>query len=122
MDKTPVQMLADQLAEMTLRCIKAEQERDEQKERADRWYESWQKTDEDLRATRLKLTNALADQHELREKCHRFIAEHTSGEERAQYVVASVPRANQRQQHTCSEERTQFVFPGPKQKEGEADA
>ena len=99
MDKNPVQMLANLLAEMTDRCIKAEQERDAQKERADRWYESWQKADEDLKATRLKLTNALADQIELREKCHAFIAEHTG-----------------------SAERTRLCFSMPKVEEGEPDA
>ena len=48
--KTPVQLMADLLGEMTERATKAERQRDEARQSSDDWYQHWQTKDAQLKA------------------------------------------------------------------------
>lgn len=93
--KSPINLMADLLAAMTARAMEAERERDEAKKRADDWYMSWQRKDEQLREKEAKLADAseqitelrvkLADMAEeyygLQTRIGDYIAENTKGEQ-----------------------------------------
>lgn len=53
--KTPLQIMADALAEMTERAMEAERQRDAAKEDANNWYSLYQRRDAQLTETIAKL-------------------------------------------------------------------
>ena len=54
-NKTPLQIMADALAEMTERAMEAERQRDAAKEDANNWYEGYQRKDAQVKDLELKL-------------------------------------------------------------------
>lgn len=54
--KTPIEILSDALASMTERALEAERERDSAKKRADEWYQSWKRKDEEAKELQTMLS------------------------------------------------------------------
>lgn len=74
--KTPIELMADLLAEMTARATEAERQRDEAKQSSDDWYQRWKDKDEQLKKTESKLEETAAElayANEITEKCEALI-------------------------------------------------
>lgn len=71
--KNPVQLLTDQLADITLRLIETEKERDREMKMAGEWFRALQQTKTQLRETETRLAAANAEHRKLRDDLRAFI-------------------------------------------------
>lgn len=62
-ESTPIQLLAEALAEMTERAVQAERERDAAKKDAETWYQSYCKQDERIKELEMQMC-AEIDEHQ----------------------------------------------------------
>ena len=91
MDKNPIQMLTDQMAELTIRLMKAEQERDEARKSADNWYNSWNRTDAELRETREKMVEEIKKHEVYCGKINDLLNAYAINEEERQAIFFERP-------------------------------
>lgn len=71
--KNPVQLLTDQLADITLRLIETEKERDREMKMAGEWFRALQQTKTQLRDTEDLLYIEKAEHRKLREDLRAFV-------------------------------------------------
>lgn len=64
--KTPIELMADLLANMTARAIEAERQRDEAEKSSDEWYQNWQAKDAALKEAEAKLRAEIGEHQETR--------------------------------------------------------
>ena len=68
--KTPIELMADLLAEMTARAIEAERQRDEALKSSDDWYKNWQRQSAKLKETEALLEKTETSLNEERDERH----------------------------------------------------
>lgn len=76
--KTPIEIMADALAEMTARAIEAERQRDEALKSSDDWYRNWQNKAAQLKEAEAKIEQIeeqLAFEIDENRKCKTKIAQ-----------------------------------------------
>ena len=64
--KSPIELMAELLANMTARAVEAERERDEAQKSSDDWYKNWQTKDAALKEAEAKLLAEIGEHQETR--------------------------------------------------------
>ena len=71
--KTPIELMAELLAEMTERATTAERERDAAKQESANWYQHYKNKDDQLKAAEASLTATSQENKELRLAIQEYI-------------------------------------------------
>lgn len=77
--KSPVQLMADLLGEMTQRALDAERERDEARQSSDEWYQNWQHKDAELKEAQAKLSAEIEEHQRTRDRLREALENKAKG-------------------------------------------
>lgn len=77
--KSPVQLMADLLGEMTQRALDAERERDEASRSSDEWYQNWQHKDAELKEAQAKLSAEIEEHQRTRDRLREALENKAKG-------------------------------------------
>lgn len=77
--KSPVQLMADLLGEMTQRALDAERERDEARQSSDEWYQNWQRKDAELKEAQTKLSAEIEEHQRTRDRLREALENKAKG-------------------------------------------
>ncbi|MGP1348478.1 MAG: hypothetical protein ACTTK0_02395 [Stomatobaculum sp.] len=77
--KSPVQLMADLLGEMTQRALDAERERDEARKSSDEWYQHWQHKDAKLKEAQAKLSAEIEEHQRTRDRLREALEDKAKG-------------------------------------------
>ena len=77
--KSPVQLMADLLGEMTQRAFDAVMERDEARQSSDEWYQNWQRKDAELKEAQAKLSAEIEEHQRTRDKLREALDNKAKG-------------------------------------------
>lgn len=77
--KSPVQLMADLLGEMTQRALDAERERDEARQSSDEWYQHWQHKDAELKEAQTKLSAEIEEHQRTRDRLREALENKAKG-------------------------------------------
>ena len=77
--KSPVQLIADLLGEMTQRALDAEMERDEASRSSDEWYQNWQRKDAELKEAQAKLSAEIEEHQRTRDRLREALENKAKG-------------------------------------------
>lgn len=77
--KSPVQLMADLLGEMTQRALDAERERDEARQSSDEWYQNWQRKDAELKEAQAKLSAEIEEHQRTRDRLRETLENKAKG-------------------------------------------
>lgn len=77
--KSPVQLIADLLGEMTQRALDAERERDEASRSSDEWYQNWQRKDAELKEAQTKLSAEIEEHQRTRDRLRESLENKAKG-------------------------------------------
>lgn len=77
--KSPVQLMADLLGEMTQRALDAVMERDEARQSSDEWYQNWQRKDAELKEAQAKLSAEIEEHQRTRDKLREALDDKAKG-------------------------------------------
>ena len=78
--KTPLQIMANALEEMTERAMEAERQRDAAKEDANNWYDLYQRKDAGLHETQRRLEAEIAEHQKTRASLTHALSPAVKGE------------------------------------------
>lgn len=77
--RSPVQLMADLLGELTERTIEAERQRDEARKSSDEWYQNWQRKDAELKEAQAKLSAEIEEHQRTRDKLREALENKAKG-------------------------------------------
>ena len=75
----PIRILTNHIYEMVVKMIETEQQLEEEKKRADDWYQNWQRKDAQLRETEAKLAEVTGKYEKLKDKINGYIENQQKG-------------------------------------------
>lgn len=78
-EKSPVQLMAGLLGEMTQRALDAERERDEARQSSDEWYQNWQRKDAELKEAQAKLSAEIEEHQRTRDRLREALENKAKG-------------------------------------------
>lgn len=72
-EKKPIELMADLLAEMTIRATEAERQRGEAEERENSWYQNYLRQEAKLREAEAKLSEEIREHNNTKQKCRELL-------------------------------------------------